>query len=110
MKGGLSHRCQAKGPMSVPARGSSRRRTDTRNNLRPDTLNSLPPGIRSSRRLAARPARLGTRSDRSLQSSSKPDGVVVVVLSLASTGVRPARTAQDQLGKRRSSRRTEPRS
>ena len=109
MKGGLSHRCQAKGRMLVPARGSSRRRTDTRNNLRPDTLNSLPPGIRSSRRLAARPARLGTRSDRSLQSSSKPDGVVVV-LSLASTGVRPARTAQDQLGKRRSSRRTEPRS
>jgi len=36
--------------------------------------------------------------------------VPVVVLSLASTGVRPARTAQDQLGKRRSSRRTEPRS
>jgi hypothetical protein len=94
--------------MSAPAPGSSRRRTDTRNSLRSDTLNNLPPDTRSSRRLAARPARLGTRSDRSLQSSSKPDGVVV--LSLANTAVRPARTTQHQLGKRRSSRRTEPKS
>ena len=91
--------------MSAPARVSSRRRTDTRNSLRSDTLNNLPLGTRSSRRLADRPARLSTRSDRSPQSSSNPDGVVV--LSLANMAVRPARTTQHQLGKRRSSRRTE---
>jgi len=94
--------------MSAPARGSNRRRTDTRNSLRSDTRNNLPLGTRSSRRLEARPAHLGTRSDRSLQSSSNPVGVVV--LNLANTAVGPARTTQHQLGKRRSSRRTEPKS
>ncbi len=102
--------------MSVPAGGSSHRRTDTRKSLQPDTrnslllntLNGLPPDTRSGRRLAARPARLGILSDPSLRSSNKPDGAVVP--SLANTAVRPAGTAQHQLGKRRDSRRTEPRS